>query len=789
MRLITLLFTLLFWFNAVAVAPYGIKGQSQSGTLYSNVHQFPNNQVTNMGGINALVETGNKNILVNPSFEHSTFSTGWTSGAGSFSQNLTVEIDGLKAAEVTLSAQALAITQDSTLYASQFADGVQGLASIRVKTSLSGIKVCSRQAGVTSTTNCVNVQANGKWGLYKVPMILGATSNGISIHSNGTSLTGTVYLDDAFVGAVDLQATVDSSRVAGEAYFAGTTSCSWSRTSTSLGSFNTNANCPGPTIAYSSLGQWQTTDSDLPRVTINNLPAGVYKAKFLLITSQITGGFPSLTINDGTTSCSAQAGTTDTAFGNQTVVECTFVYNQSGNRSFEVYGASSSNTVSIFNSVTLPGSSGSKFILEYFGSGSVYSSTNADTDWNNISNVSAGTFITATTTNPAYGTVATNKAQWKRQGSDLLLRWDYRQTTAGTAGSGQYLINIPAETGCVIDTTKAPTSTFASPLAAGKNSNVGTFYYGDLSNDGLGQVFPFSTTQLGVAFIYVGASSNRGYWGSTTGAMNVTPQNLGIDARIPCANWQNSNIIIGQFNGLESCTNTLECTDTFSAKISSAGVVSDENMNWINGNCTNSAGLGTCTFNTSIFSVTPNCSVTYDGAGNTFAGRTASVRSASSTQILYITEAGSVTAAPVNLICQKQGVDYVGKTAKAVASDQNVRTPGATKVVNFSLSYGTTNLSTPCSASPCLIDQVGSVVSSVTRTSTGSYTVNFVNSMDKVHCAYGSGTSSAGDAIISYGLSSCSSSCSNITFSTRQASSVGTLRDSYGSIVCTGVQQ
>jgi hypothetical protein len=42
----------------------------------------------------------------------------------------------------------------------------------------------------------------------------------------------------------------------------------------------------------------------------------------------------------------------------------------------------------------------------------------------------------------------------------------------------------------------------------------------------------------------------------------------------------------------------------------------------------------------------------------------------------------------VILLCQKQGVDYIGKTAKAVASDQNLRTPGVTnaKICSFRLS-------------------------------------------------------------------------------------------------------
>jgi hypothetical protein len=160
-----------------------------------------------------------------------------------------------------------------------------------------------------------------------------------------------------------------------------------------------------------------------------------------------------------------------------------------------------------------------------------------ETEWVDFASVAAGTLITSTGTSPTYGTVVTNKAQWKRVGSDMLIRWDYRQSSAGTAGTGQYLFNLPAEVGVQIDLTKAPTSLFGSPLATSKNSNVGTFYYGDSANDGIGQIHVYSATQLGVALIYAGAATNRIYWSSTDARFNVTPQYIGMEIRVPIAGW------------------------------------------------------------------------------------------------------------------------------------------------------------------------------------------------------------------------------------------------------------
>ena len=186
--------------------PIFIKGQQGATKEKIRDFQAPNNLATKLGTEQFLVETGNTNILSNPSFEHQTFSTGWTNSVGTFTQETSVLIDGKASAKLVLSAQTMSLTQSSTLYAAQFADGVQGLAMVRIKSNIA-LKVCSTNNGTVSTTNCVTTNTDSKWGLYKIPFILGATSNGISIASTG-AVSGTVYIDDAFVGAVDLKADI-----------------------------------------------------------------------------------------------------------------------------------------------------------------------------------------------------------------------------------------------------------------------------------------------------------------------------------------------------------------------------------------------------------------------------------------------------------------------------------------------------------------------------------------------------------------------------------------------------
>lgn len=151
---------------------------------------------------------GAENLLTSGNMEDGT--SAWTLTAGTKADESTVVIEGVKAAKLTLSAQTLDFYQTSTSHQSQFADGVQGIARARIKTTVSGVFLCSRQAGSIQYNNCAAVSSDGKWGLYKALYVLGGTSNGIAVisgtYSTATGLvtpgtiTGDVYVDDAYVG-------------------------------------------------------------------------------------------------------------------------------------------------------------------------------------------------------------------------------------------------------------------------------------------------------------------------------------------------------------------------------------------------------------------------------------------------------------------------------------------------------------------------------------------------------------------------------------------------------------
>lgn len=103
--------------------------------------------------------------------------------------------------------------------------------------------------------------------------------------------------------------------------------------------------------------------------------------------------------------------------------------------------------------------------------------------------------------------------------------------------------------------------------------------------------------------------------------------------------------------------------NTFSAKVSSAGVVSDENEDFLNGNCSTSSGTMTCNFSTSKFALAPNCAVSaYIASAN----RALTITSISTSQLVFVGYGllGTVAAADTGatIVCSRAGTDFIQPT-------------------------------------------------------------------------------------------------------------------------------
>lgn len=214
MKLLTLLLGLLLSFASLAQSPpVTIKGQwGVKQTAKWNL-QFPNNSVTNMGGIDALIsycgDVGN--ILANCGFEAPSPLTSWNYNAATTPVVSTDYIAGKKSVYTVAGASIVEVYQDSTLYAGNFnagATGVAGTISAWIKNDAPNMYFCQRAAGAwvkhtdgVNITDCKLISQRGAYDKYELPVTFGGTDNGAGVVSLTPSTaaivatSGTTYYD------------------------------------------------------------------------------------------------------------------------------------------------------------------------------------------------------------------------------------------------------------------------------------------------------------------------------------------------------------------------------------------------------------------------------------------------------------------------------------------------------------------------------------------------------------------------------------------------------------------
>lgn len=168
-----------------------------------------------------------------------------------------------------------------------------------------------------------------------------------------------------------------------------------------------------------------------------------------------------------------------------------------------------------------------------------------------------------------------------------------------------------------------------------------------------------------------------------------------------------------------------ENENSFSANGSSAGLVSSENIDWINGDCTkNSNGNFTCPVISGVFNNQPSCKVSsYEGASEV---RFTSVGPGSISFVLTNSN-GAASDTGWSLTCDKVGDDHKTATVQPVVLRENaIFFEGETdSLIGGYASFGGASDGSVCSASPCTrYREFGDLASNMssTRTSIGRYT-------------------------------------------------------------------
>jgi hypothetical protein len=144
--------------------------------------------------------------------------------------------------------------------------------------------------------------------------------------------------------------------------------------------------------------------------------------------------------------------------------------------------------------------------------------------------------INAVTTPPTKGTTQVDRVQWKREGSDMLIRYEYEASTGGSNGSGNYLFQIPS--GYSIDLTKIESDTANQAVGS-----AGRGYYANSAGAGhFAHLHVYDSTHFQVVVL---SQSNQQFLSSTFGGIAGDVE-FSFTARVPISGWSQKQTIRDQ---------------------------------------------------------------------------------------------------------------------------------------------------------------------------------------------------------------------------------------------------
>jgi hypothetical protein len=243
------------------------------------------------------------------------------------------------------SASSQTLTSSAITIASSLAPGLSGgngFASCFFKTAATDYKIQAWDGTNVLAERTIPALTSAQEIGVAFPM---PSSGTIAIRIVSQSDAADLAMDNCYLGSIGLAIQPQASFV-GSAWIAAA-SCTLSRSTGTLGAFTSAAACPGPTVVSNpGPGTIQTTDTDLPKFTVNNLPPGDYQAVISAsYTNSVTTDQAALAISDGTNvRGTVQVGSPNRS--GQTVI-ADFHYTAAGNRTFELFGATATAIISL----------------------------------------------------------------------------------------------------------------------------------------------------------------------------------------------------------------------------------------------------------------------------------------------------------------------------------------------------------------------------------------------------------------------------------------------------------
>lgn len=237
-------------------------------------------------------------------------------------------------------------------------DGSKNLQSSSVTTTelgyLSGVTSAIQTQLGTKATNPMTTAGD---------IIYGGAS-GVPTRLAGSASNGHVLTYSTGSSAPTWAAASGAGGMIINAYKAGASNCQWTRSSSSLGAFSTDTDCPAITVISQAQCTVTTSDDDLPQLVLTSCPVGKFKVT-ATFSNTYSGGAQAITyaLSDGTTTCGQQQYTMDGTVTTGTTLMCVFEYGSTGSHTFQVFGATSGTAIRIENtSSTL---NRLEFVVEY----------------------------------------------------------------------------------------------------------------------------------------------------------------------------------------------------------------------------------------------------------------------------------------------------------------------------------------------------------------------------------------------------------------------------------------